>query len=115
MSTQTVTSRVITIYATKGAKKAKLETEVTTWGELKSLIKREGYDFDKLHATENINKTDLVNDAAVLPAGEFTVFMRPKQVKSGSRGSCLSYKEIKSAIKDDFTSFKETLKNDYEN
>lgn len=108
MSTQTATARVITLYATKGAKKAKLETEATTWGELKSLIKREGYDLDKLHATENINKTDLVNDAAVLPAGDFTVFMRPKQVKSGGRGDGLSYKEIKSAIKDDFTSFKET-------
>ncbi|ALN97166.1 hypothetical protein [Flavobacterium phage FpV4] len=107
MSTQTATARVITLYATKGAKKAKLETEATTWGELKSLIKREGYDLDKLHATENINKTDLVNDAAVLPTGDFTVFMRPKQVKSGGRGDGLSYKEIKSAIKDDFTSFKE--------
>jgi hypothetical protein len=107
MSTQTITARVITLYATKGAKKAKLETEVSTWGELKSLIKREGYDLDKLHATENINKTDLVNDAAVLPTGDFTVFMRPKQVKSGNRGDGLSYKDIKAAIKDDFTSFKE--------
>lgn len=113
MSNQTMTARVITLYATKGAKKAKLETEVSTWGELKYLIRKEGYDLDKLHATENINKTDLVNDAAVLPVGDFTVFMRPKQVKSGGRGDGLSYKDIKAAIKDDFTCFKEAADSHY--
>lgn len=113
MSTQTITARVITLYATKGAKKIKLETEALTWGELKSLIKNEGYDLDNLHATENINKTDLVNDLAVLPTGDFTVFMRPKQVKSGNRGTGLSYREIKFAIKNDFISFREAADTHY--
>lgn len=101
MSTQAV--RTITLYATKGGKKAKLETDVTTWKELKSLAKAEGYDVDKLLSTENVTRHDLVNDEALLPEGAFTLFMRPKQVKSGNRGEGLSYKEIKAAIKEDFT------------
>lgn len=103
MSTQAV--RTITLYATKGGKKAKLETNVTTWKELKSLAKGEGYDVDKLLSTENVTRHDLVNDEALLPEGPFTLFMRPKQVKSGNRGAGLSYKDIKAAIKEDFANY----------
>lgn len=108
-----MTTRVITLYATKGAKKAKLETNVSTWGELKSLISKEGYDLKVLHATENINKTDLVNEIAVLPVGDFTVFLRPKQVKSGGRGDSMSYKDIKSAIKSDMEVNEDFAKSHY--
>lgn len=106
-------SRVITIYSTKGAKKAKIETEVTTWGELQPLVKKEGYDLDKLHATENINKSDLVNNAAVLPSGEFTIFLRPKQTKSGGRADSLAYKDIRNLIKSDIEMYEEAGKAHY--
>lgn len=116
MSTENTanTSRVITIYSTKGAKKAKIETDVTTWGELQTLVKKEGYDLDKLHATENINKSDLVNNAAVLPTGEFTIFLRPKQTKSGAeRADGLAYKDIKAMIKSDIEAHEEAGKAHY--
>ena len=111
---QTATKRIITIYSTKGAKKAKIETEANTWAELKPLIAKEGYDLNSLHATENVNKTDLVNEAAVLPATEFTVFLRPKQTKSGAgRADGLAYKDIRDMIKGDIESYPDAGKEHY--
>lgn len=76
--------REITIYATRGGNMKKITTSVQTWGELQPLVRREGFDLGSLLAAENINKTDLVNDLAVLPTGPFRLFLRPKQTKSGA-------------------------------
>lgn len=76
--------REITIYATRGGQMKKITTSATTWGELQPLVRREGFDLSSLLAAENINKSDLVNDLAVLPATAFRLFLRPKQTKSGA-------------------------------
>ncbi len=89
------TEREITIYATRGGQMKKIMTSVTTWGELQPLVRREGFDLSSLLAAENINKSDLVNDLAVLPATAFRLFLRPKQTKSGA----LDRKECFAAIK----------------
>lgn len=78
------TEREVTIYATRGGQMKKITTAVRTWGELQPLVRREGFDLSALLAAENINKTDLVNDLAVLPEGNFRLFLRPKQTKSGA-------------------------------
>ena len=78
------TEREVTIYATRGGQMKKITTAVKTWGELQPLVRREGFDLGSLLAAENINKTDLVNDLAVLPEGNFRLFLRPKQTKSGA-------------------------------
>jgi len=70
-------------------------TNVSTWGELQPLVRAEGFDLSSLLAAENINKSDLVNDLAVLPATDFRLFLRPKQTKSGT----LDRKECFAAIK----------------
>lgn len=98
MSTETQTVvREIVAYATKGGKIAKINTDVKTWGELKPLLKREGYDLNSLLAAESINRADLVNDLAVLPEGPFRVFLRPKQTKSGAD---LPYKEVRAKVQE---------------
>lgn len=79
-----ISEREITIYATRGGQMKKIMTNVTTWGELQPLVRREGFDLSSLLAAENINKSDLVNDLAVLPTGNFRLFLRPKQTKSGA-------------------------------
>jgi hypothetical protein len=89
------TEREITIYATRGGQMKKIMTSATTWGELQPLVRREGFDLSSLLAAENINKSDLVNDLAVLPATAFRLFLRPKQTKSGA----LDRKECFAAIK----------------
>ena len=98
MSTETQNAvREIVAYATKGGKIAKINTDVKTWGELKPLLKREGYDLNSLLAAESINRADLVNDLAVLPEGPFRVFLRPKQTKSGAD---LPYKEVRAKVQE---------------
>ena len=98
MSTETQTAvREIVAYATKGGKIAKINSDVKTWGELKPLLKREGYDLNSLLAAESINRADLVNDLAVLPEGPFRVFLRPKQTKSGAN---LPYKEVRAKVQE---------------
>ena len=90
-----ITEREITIYATRGGQMQKITTDVTTWGELQPLVRNAGFDLSSLLAAENITKTDLVNDLAVLPTSAFRLFLRPKQTKSGA----LDRKECFAAIK----------------
>ena len=98
MSTETqIAVREIVAYATKGGKIAKINSDVKTWGELKPLLKMEGYDLNSLLAAESINRADLVNDLAVLPEGPFRVFLRPKQTKSGAD---LPYKEVRAKVQE---------------
>ena len=98
MSTETQNAvREIVAYATKGGKIAKINSDVKTWGELKPLLKIEGYDLNSLLAAESINRADLVNDLAVLPEGPFRVFLRPKQTKSGAD---LPYKEVRAKVQE---------------
>lgn len=98
MSTETqIAVREIVAYATKGGKIAKINTDVKTWGELKPLLKREGYDLNSLLAAESIHRADLVNDLAILPEGPFRVFLRPKQTKSGAD---LPYKEVRAKVQE---------------
>ena len=98
MSTETqIAVREIVAYATKGGKIAKINSDVKTWGELKPLLKIEGYDLNSLLAAESINRADLVNDLAVLPEGPFRVFLRPKQTKSGTD---LPYKEVRAKVQE---------------
>lgn len=98
MNTETQTAvREIVAYATKGGKIAKISTDAKTWGELKPLLKIEGYDLNSLLAAESINRADLVNDLAVLPEGPFRVFLRPKQTKSGAD---LPYKEVRAKVQE---------------
>ena len=78
-------SRIITVFSTKGKQKTKIETDVTTWGELRPLVEAEGYDVESLHATENVRRTNLANAESILPEEAFTLFLRPKKTKSGCR------------------------------
>lgn len=100
------TMRTVSIYSSRGEKASKIETDATTWGVLRGLIKEKGYEVDKLHASENVNKTTLEHVDAVLPEGSFTIFMRPKQTKSGAgkRSKGLDTKGLKALVKEDIAS-----------
>lgn len=105
------TLRTITVFTTKGKQKAKIETDVTTWGELKPLVQAQGYDLGSLHATENINRADLVNLQAVLPNQDFVLFLRPKKTKSGLDVEGLGFKALRAVVKDHGEHVKEYLNN----
>lgn len=87
----------VTIFSTKGLDKKVIETSATTWGELKEEVS-EFYDMDNLQATENVNRTDLVHESAVLPTSDFRLFLRPIKTKSGSVK--YTYQEARSIISD---------------
>lgn len=95
MSEVQAPEREITIYATRGGQMKKIMTNATTWGQLQPLVRAEGFDLSSLLAAENVTKTDLVNDLAILPTTAFRLFLRPKQTKSG----VLDRKECFAAIK----------------
>lgn len=90
-----ISEREIIIYTTRGGKLEKVTTAVKTWGELKPIVSRLGYDLRSLDAAENITRHDLINDQAILPATAFRLFLRPKEVKSGAG---LPYKEVRGKI-----------------
>lgn len=87
----------VTIFSTKGSQKATHETQARTWGELKQELSNK-YDFASLQATENIRRTDLTVDSAILPEQDFTLFLRPIKTKSGTS---YSYKEVRGIISKD--------------
>ena len=89
--------RTITLFTTYGGIK-KIETDVQTWGELKSLAEAQGIDTSRLIATESVRKTDLNHAEAVLPEGNFTVFFRKAETKAGADFSQASYKDCRNEI-----------------
>lgn len=94
-------TREITVVATKGGRIEKIETNVSTWGELRELI-QDKYDLQNLKAVENINKTTLEHIDAVLPEDNFRLFLRPSKTKSGASSpdfSSMSFAEMKEFIK----------------
>lgn len=91
--------RKITIYSTKYGGKV-IETAVTTWGDLKKIISN-SYDLSGLVATESKNKTTLESSEAILPEGDFILFLRPKNNKEGNGLSQKSFKELRQMVKDD--------------
>ncbi len=64
-------------------KATSLESDVTTWGDFSDILESYGYSIESLHATESVNRTDLVQSQALLPQGDFVLFLRPKKTKSG--------------------------------
>lgn len=93
--------RKVTVYSTKGKQMKEIETDATVWSQLKQEVENEGYDINNLHATENINRTDLAHKDAKLPEGEFTLFLRPKKTKSGLDVKGMGFKELRAIIKED--------------
>lgn len=61
-------SREILIANSKTQRRHKIVTAATTLGELKAAMRENGIDFDGLSFTEGITKTQLLDDASLLPA-----------------------------------------------
>ena len=89
-------SRIVRFYTTLG-KLIKVETDATTWGELKGLAQDEGVNTSETKATVSTNKTTLDHDDAHLPEGEFTVFFTKINSKAGAE---LSYREVRTKVKE---------------
>ena len=74
-----------------------VETDATTWGDLKLVLDEKGIDHNKRVVVKS-TRADLVEDEAVLPEGDFIIFMYPTKNDSGvdvPSFTKLSFKELK--------------------
>jgi len=91
-----MSSRKITVYSTQTNKKSEVNTDVATWAELQAVMTDAGITHEGLTATENRTKTNLSLGAAVLPEGEFVLFLSPStKIKSGTSWRDMSYNDIR--------------------
>lgn len=92
--------RTIKIVQTATASVNRFESEATTWGELADQIKGE-YNLDKVKATVKETKGTLEHHDAVLPEGEFTIFLRAAKNKAGGKNkfSSMSFKKLRAWVK----------------
>lgn len=97
----------VTVYSTRGQRKTDINTEATTWGELRPLVEEAGYDLNVLVGTDSINNhvygLDTVN-ATELPTQDFILFLRPTKTKSGGRDvSNQSWGQLRNIMMDDIS------------
>ena len=76
--------RIVKIYSSNADKILKCVSSATTWGELKTDLDRDGIEYEKNSVVVKENKTSLELDDALLPEGEFTLRLTPKNIKSGA-------------------------------
>ncbi len=95
------TARVVTVITTRGDKK-KIEYTGTTWGDFKKVLEREGYSLGSMKALEGTTKRTLESNEALLPEGNFNLFLMPYKNKSGGA--------IKEIVKQLFFEDRETAK-----
>ena len=93
--------RTIKIVQTATASVKRFDSDATTWGELADQIKDE-YNLDKVKATVKETKGTLEHHDAVLPEGEFTIFLRAAKNKAGGKNefSSMSFKELRAWVKE---------------
>jgi hypothetical protein len=95
VATQTATAngpRVITIVATKG-EKVKVPFDGNEWGDLKKLLEKggkdangksfSGFDLRNMKCVESQRRGTLEHPKAIVPDGDFNLFLMPYKSKSG--------------------------------
>lgn len=71
-----------------------LQSEAVTWGQLKDSLSDYG-DLSKMTAMVKETRHTLQLDDAVLPEGDFTLYLSPKNIKAGSEKSVQILKDLK--------------------
>lgn len=64
----------------------KINTDVTTWGELKPLLNDNGIVTTNMEGFVRQTKVTLKNNDAVLPQGDFILYLFPEKNKAGENG-----------------------------
>jgi hypothetical protein len=73
--------RKVTVVSTQANDRQTVDSNATTWGQLKAEISNIMNGDMKVTVRET--RVDLVHEDAVLPTGDFTIFLFPAKVKSG--------------------------------
>jgi len=76
---------VITIVTTRGKSTKIKYSGPKVWESLKPVIQQAGYNLDNMKAVEGVNRHTLEHPQAVLPDGDFRVFLMPYESKGGAK------------------------------
>lgn len=101
--------REIRIFSTKVKKK--LQSDVSTWGELKRLLNVNDISYNGMTAALSGSKVSLEHNDAVLPTDNFVLYLMPSKVKSGINIDAFSYMDLRVAIQEIIESAGDTAKN----
>lgn len=93
--------RKIKVYSTNGRTNIDIETEAIDFGGLKRDLSSNNISYDGMRAVIGENKNTLEVDTAMLPDGDFTLFLTPKKIKSGAGERVEYYSRIKDLISRD--------------
>lgn len=96
-----VKSRFVTVKSTRGESKA-VEFNGSDWGDLSRAIEKAGFSLSNMKCVESINRHTLEHPKAVVPAGDFTLFLMPYKSKSGG--------DVRDRVKAIFNEDRETAK-----
>jgi len=75
--------RAIKVLSTVG-ESGTIDTNITTFGELKPLLSDRGINYSGMKAMVGETRNELAVDEAVLPEGDFKLYLMPAKTKSGS-------------------------------
>ena len=85
-------TRKIKIYTTNGMP-GTIETNVSTLGELKPILRQREVNYEGMKLLIGETKNELSQDEAVLPEGDFKLYLMPAKTKSG-----VDFDEMEEAI-----------------
>jgi len=88
-----MSTRKVILKVTSQKDLIRVDSEARTFGELKKEIT--DVKWDGMRVVERSTKHTLQDDAALLPAGEFTLFLVPEKVKSGGDKKKAGKKKLK--------------------
>ena len=101
--------REIRVFSTKVKKK--LQSDVSTWGELKRILSVNDISYAGMNAALSGSKVSLQHNDAVLPTENFVLYLMPTKVKSGINIDAFSYMDLRVAIQEIIESAGDTAKN----
>lgn len=82
-----MSTRKIVVISTRTSKRIEITTDVTKWGELKTLIGKQGIDTNNMIANVRETYNTLHHPDAALPAEPFTVFLLAQKQRGGIGGT----------------------------
>jgi hypothetical protein len=101
--------REIRIFSTKVKKK--LQSDVSSWGELKTLLNVNDIRYTGMNAALSGSKVSLQHNDAILPTENFVLYLMPNKVKSGINIDAFSYMDLRVSIQEIIESTGDTAKN----
>lgn len=76
--------RKVTVYSTVGKKATIIETTATDWTSLKRELSNKSISYSSMKAVVGETRNTLESDKAILPDGDFSLFLMPVKTKSGA-------------------------------